>query len=62
MRDIRASITIVHVRKFFEINGNIVRFNPFSTIAKRSLQGLLYEQGTIARRFLSVGLQFFYLE
>ena len=35
---VRASTTIVHVRKFFKIHRNIVRFRFFPRIAKRSIE------------------------
>ena len=34
---VRGSITIMHIRKFFKVHHNIVRFRFFSRIAKRSM-------------------------
>ena len=33
----RASITIMHIRKFFKLHHNIVRFRFFPRLAKRSI-------------------------
>ena len=38
---VRGSITIIHIRKFFNLRHNIVRFRFFSRIAKRSIAGVL---------------------
>ena len=35
---IRASIAIMHIRKFFKLHHNIVRFRFFPRIAKRSIK------------------------
>ena len=34
---VRGSITIMHIRKFFKLHHNIVRFRVFPRIAKRSI-------------------------
>ena len=34
---VRCSITIMHIRKFFKLHHNIVRFRVFPRIAKRSI-------------------------
>ena len=35
--DVRASIIIVHIRKFFKMHQSVVRFRFFFRIAKRSM-------------------------
>ena len=51
---VRGSITIMHIRKFFRLHHNIVRFRFFPRIAKRSIDGK-FEQSLIHRKSYIIG-------